>query len=169
MRFLLLLPFLFMGLQSWSQEVNAIYFEDLGEWMEAEDDTLYVLNFWATWCRPCVAEMPFFEQIAEENADAPLKVIFLSLDFVEDLETKLQKFVARKQVKSAVYLLDEPKYNEWMGKVSEEWTGAIPATLFVNHSRDIYHFHEGEFTYEELAEQVKAILSPAHPQNEFNH
>ena len=67
-------------------------------------------------------------------------------------------FLERKQLYSEVVLLDEPKYHLWIDKVSEEWSGAIPATIFVQKSKDIRHFHEGEFTYEELKSQVESLI-----------
>lgn len=152
----------FAGLQAQKPKVEVIYFPQLEEWFQADNDTLYVINFWATWCRPCVAEMPYFDQLQQESdsnrmGDQKVKVQFVSMDFISDLDKKLIPFLKRKQPFSSVYLLDEPKYNKWMGKVSEEWSGSIPATIFVQHSRSIRVFHEGEFTYEELKTKVESL------------
>jgi thiol-disulfide isomerase/thioredoxin len=147
----------FSGLRAQKPVVEVIYFPQLEEWFQADNDTLYVINFWATWCRPCVAEMPYFDQLQQEMVDQKVKVQFVSMDFISDLEKKLIPFLKRKKPFSSVYLLDEPKYNKWMGKVSEEWSGSIPATIFVQHSRDVREFHEGEFTYEELKTKVESL------------
>ncbi|MEM7036255.1 MAG: TlpA family protein disulfide reductase [Bacteroidota bacterium] len=138
---------------------EVIKFDRLEHWFNTESDTLYVLNFWATWCRPCVAEMPYFEQVQKEMADQKVKVVFISMDFLEDMESRLLPFLERKQVASQVVLLDEPKYNTWIDKVSEEWSGAIPATVFVQKSKDIRLFHEGEYTYDELKAKVESLIS----------
>lgn len=148
----------FSGLQAQKPKVEVIYFPQLEEWFQADNDTLYVINFWATWCRPCVAEMPYFDQLQQEMADQKVKVQFVSMDFISDLKRKLIPFLKRKKPFSSVYLLDEPKYNKWMGKVSEEWTGSIPATIFVQHSRAVREFHEGDFTYEELKTKVESLI-----------
>lgn len=145
--------------ESDAQRPDVIKFDDLAQWTQADDETLYVLNFWATWCRPCVAEMPYFDQLQENYADQNVKVIFISMDFVEDIETRLMPFLKRKQPQSKVVLLDEPKYNDWIDKVSPDWSGAIPATLFVNKSKGIYHFHEGDYTYETLEKTVQSLQS----------
>ena len=74
----------FFGLQAQKTEVEVIYFPQLEEWFQADNDTLYVINFWATWCRPCVAEMPYFDQLQQEMADQKVKVQFVSMDFISD-------------------------------------------------------------------------------------
>jgi thiol-disulfide isomerase/thioredoxin len=141
-----------------AQKVEVIHFPDLESWFNADNDTLYVINFWATWCRPCVAEMPYFDQLQTEMGGQKVKVQFVSMDFTSDLDSRLMPFLKRKKPVSSVYLLDEPKYNTWMDKVSEEWSGAIPATIFVQHSRGVRVFHEGEFTYPELKEKVESLM-----------
>ena len=50
---------------SLGQEIEPINFDQLSEYMAAREgsDSIYVYNFWATWCKPCVAELPYFEQL----------------------------------------------------------------------------------------------------------
>lgn len=154
---ILLCMSLFVGSLSAQQTAKVIHFEDLENWFQKDDDTLYVINFWATWCRPCVAELPFFDDLKKEYKDSPVQVLLVSLDFVEDMESRVEPFIKRKKPKSPIFLLDEAKPNQWIGKVDETWTGAIPATIFVNHKREIREFHEGDFTKEELFEKVESL------------
>ncbi|MEM1000351.1 MAG: TlpA disulfide reductase family protein [Bacteroidota bacterium] len=139
-------------------QVEVIQYPQLESWFNAENDTLYVINFWATWCRPCVAEMPYFEQLQAEMVDQKVKVQFVSLDFVQDLESRLLPFLERRPVKSSVYLLDEPKYNTWIDQVAKAWSGAIPATVFVQKSRGVREFHEGDYTFATLKEKVESLM-----------
>lgn len=141
-----------------AQQPAIIHMADVEAWEQADNDTLYVLNFWATWCKPCVAEMPYFEQIQKEMATQKVKVVFISMDFKSDYEKRLLPFLARKKLHSLVVLLDEPKYNDWIDEISPAWSGAIPATLFVQHRRNIRTFHEGEFTYETLKSQIDSLI-----------
>ena len=165
-----LLPFsltsFFLGLVALSlgqslvaQSPSVIYFEELTERIEVKSDTLYVVNFWATWCRPCVAELPYFDAAQAAYADRKVKVLLVSLDFKEDLDTKVVPFLKRRPAQSEVLLLDEPKYHTWMDKVADEWTGAIPATVFVKKSADIRVFHEGDFTQEALFEEIESLIN----------
>jgi len=140
------------------EKVKTIKLAQLNEWIGDESGDLYVINFWATWCRPCVAELPYFEQINQEMGEQGVKVHLVSLDFVEELE-KVERFAGKKKLASSVFLLDETKYNDWIDKIASEWSGAIPATLFVNKSENIYEFHEGDLSLEELREKVSTLIT----------
>jgi len=130
--------------------VEVIKFDQLEEYLNATDDRLYVINFWATWCAPCVKELPYFEKINSTYSSDSVQVVLVSLDFKKDLEQKLNNFVLSQKINSKVVLLDETKYNEWIDKVSPEWSGAIPATLFHHGPKGIHDFYEQEFKEEEL-------------------
>ena len=126
------------------------------EFLQQIDDETYVINFWATWCKPCIKELPAFEQLHSTYEDKKVKVILVSLDFPEKLETHVVPFVKKYKLASHVILLDEPDGNSWIPKVSEEWSGAIPATLMVKNG--MAKFYERPFTYEELENELKTIL-----------
>jgi thiol-disulfide isomerase/thioredoxin len=142
-----------------AQRPEIIHIQQVQAWDQADNDTLYVLNFWATWCKPCVAEMPYFDQVQRELEEQKVKVIFISMDFSNEYEKRLVPFVARKKLYSKVVMLDEPKYNDWIDLVSPAWSGAIPATLMVQHSRGIREFHEGEYTYESLKSKIESLIN----------
>ncbi|MCB0581128.1 MAG: TlpA family protein disulfide reductase [Phaeodactylibacter sp.] len=93
-----------------------------------DNDTTYVVNFWATWCKPCVEELPYFEELTRAYEGQAVRVILVSLDFPRQFKTKLAPFVGERQLQSAVIALADGRYNDWIDKVSTEWTGAIPAT-----------------------------------------
>ena len=143
------------ALNSYSQEIEVIKFSDLQEKILSTEAPLTIFNFWATWCGPCVKEMPYFENIDLANND--VKVFFVSVDFLQDLE-KVKKFVVKREVKSKVLFLDEKDPDSYMSKVSEDWSGAIPATLFVTDLGKTF-FHEKAFSKEELESAVKKYLN----------
>jgi len=122
------------------------------------NDTIYVINFWATWCLPCVAELPYFEQLHEEYKDKKLRVILISLDFKKQIQTKLIPFINKRQLQPEVILLDDPKSNEWIDKVDPSWSGAIPATVIYRDT--LRSFYEQSFhDYEELITIVEPFLT----------
>jgi thiol-disulfide isomerase/thioredoxin len=123
------------------------------QYLNRQTDTVYIINFWATWCKPCVKELPYFEKISENYKDQKVKVVLVSLDFAKNYETMLIPFVKKKALKSEVVLLNDPNGNEWIDKVSTSWSGAIPATLiYTKNSRE---FYEQSFSYEQLDSIVK--------------
>lgn len=151
---------LFIGLKTLdvhAQSVPVIGVSELEERLENGADTTYVVNFWATWCGPCVKELPFFESLGANMVESKLKVLLVTLDFVENLESKVLPFIERKAIKSEVLLLDESNPNKWIPQISEKWSGAIPATIFVNGQKKTRHFHEGSFKEGELEAKLKEL------------
>lgn len=155
----LILFLLLFAAPVFAQEVETLSFEDLEQrYLFPEGDTLYVLNFWATWCKPCVDELPYFEKVGEEMADEKVRIVLVSLDFPDQIESRLEPFIEKHGLQNKVVFLDAPRENEWIPKVSEEWSGSIPATLFVNPRTQEHSFFEGAFTYEELKEKINKEL-----------
>ena len=131
-------------------------FSDLEPLFHLRNDTTYVINFWATWCKPCVAELPWFEQLHQEMTGQPVKVVLVSMDFPKQFESKLLPFVQERQLKATVIALADMDYNSWIDKVSTEWDGAIPFTLI--YKNDHRQIKLGELdSYEELKEQVREV------------
>lgn len=122
-----------------------------------QSDTTYVINFWATWCKPCVEELPYFEQLHQKFSGEKIKVILVSLDFPKDYEKKLKPFVKEHKLQSEVILLTDGDYNTWIDKVSPEWGGAIPVTVV--YKADKRKFVGEQFAnYEELDALVRSFL-----------
>ena len=114
------------------------------------------MNFWATWCTPCVDELPALERIGMEYKESKVKILLVSLDFPKQIESRLLPFIEKHGIMSEVLVLNDPDANKWIDKVDPEWSGAIPATLiYDSKSRD---FHEGTYTYEELKLKIEQKL-----------
>ena len=125
--------------------------------LQHKNDTTYVINFWATWCKPCVKEMPYFEKLGKTYAEEKVKVVFVSLDFPDRLEPLVVPFIKKDKLESEVVLLDDDDANYWIPKVSDKWQGAIPATLI--YKGENRAFFERSFTFEELEKEVQSILN----------
>jgi len=132
--------------------VKAYDYAGLECYLKQKNDTTYVINFWATWCVPCVAELPNFEKINANYKKNKVKVILVSLDMAKMIDTRLLPFIKEKQIKSEVLLLRDPDADSWISKVDSTWSGAIPATLIYN--ADMRKFYEKSFTYDELEKEV---------------
>ena len=132
--------------------VKAYDYAGLKYFLKQKNDTTYVINFWATWCVPCVAELPNFEKINANYKKNKVKVILVSLDMAKMIDTRLLPFIKEKQIKSEVLLLRDPDADSWISKVDSTWSGAIPATLIYN--ADMRKFYEKSFTYDELEKEV---------------
>lgn len=153
---LLFLIYSFMILPfTYGQNVTVIDVEDLEHIIHEETDKIRVINFWATWCKPCVEELPHFEKVNEDPEFNEFEVILISLDFVEDLNTRVKSFINNKDLKSRIMLIDNVDYNSWIDKVDPSWSGAIPATLMIDNRNEIRRFYEKQFRDNELFHSLK--------------
>ena len=132
-------------------------FEEFAPILQKEDNKVHIINFWATWCRPCVEELPFFENLNQSEISDGLEVVLVSLDFIDNINKSLIPFISKNKLKSEVVLLADEKTNEWIDKVDGDWEGTIPATLIYNS--ESYLFIEDSFeSYEELREVINQFI-----------
>ena len=149
--FIIILSLVSYSLKS---QVKLLTLKDLDRRIAKGKDTTYVINFWATWCSPCVAELPNFEKLRVENLNKPVKIILISLDFKSKLQKAVIPFVQKNNINAEIFLLNELDKQIYTQRIDKKWSGAIPATLFVN--KKVRHFYEKEFTEDELR---KAFLN----------
>ena len=141
------------------QTVRALKLPQLQAYLaeQAQSKTV-VVNFWATWCKPCVHELPFFEAAQKDFASKGVKIVLVSVDFSDELESRLAPFVKSKGLECEVILLDESNPNEWIDKVNKDWSGSIPVTLIFDKKSGFTKFHAGEFTPDELKKYIDKAL-----------
>lgn len=133
-------------------------FDEIEHLFNYQNDTTYVINFWATWCKPCVAELPYFDDLYNEYKSEKVKIILVSLDFPKQIEKKLIPFLEKNNVLPEVVMLKDGDVNAWGDKVSKEWDGAIPVTIIYNRNEKV--FVSGEVAdYAELKSKVKKVIS----------
>jgi hypothetical protein len=140
-----------------AQDVKILKFDALKSTLETSGSRLKVVNFWATWCRPCVEEMPAFLKFHEIYKDK-VDLILVALDYPSTIEKKVFPFLKSKGISQKVIVLDETDPNDWIDKISPNWSGAIPATLIVDKSGRFIQFYENSFTLEELEKTLTPFL-----------
>ena len=131
-------------------------FSELAPIFSRTDDKIYVINFWATWCGPCVEELPYFEKLAEETHPDEVEIVMVSLDFRRDVRTKLLKFIKERPFDLPVIALTDTKTNVWIDQVDPEWGGAIPITIIYRQDKRLF-FPDQFANYEELYNAVQSI------------
>jgi thiol-disulfide isomerase/thioredoxin len=131
-------------------------FNGLEPYLNIKDDKTYVVNFWATWCAPCIKELPHFEAINKNYNDKNVEVILVSLDFPNQYDKKLKPFIKKHDLQSKILVLDDVDQNTWIPKINENWDGAIPVTIIYNKYKR--EFYDRTFTYEELETELKQFL-----------
>ncbi|MDO9184984.1 MAG: TlpA disulfide reductase family protein [Bacteroidia bacterium] len=158
MKYFLIISLALITHTIYSQNVSVIKITDLEKRIRNNSDTTYIVNFWATWCVPCVKELPDFDSINTTYINKKVKVLLVSLDFKEDLKIKLLPFISTKKIRSEVVLLDELNANYFIPKISDDWSGAIPATLIINNQKKLNRFFEKKLNYEFLKTEIENSL-----------
>ena len=153
----LLMGMILLSSLAFAQTVPIVKFDRVEKIMQSKSDSIVVINFWATWCAPCVKELPLFEALAARN-DPSLKITLVSLDFADEIK-KVNSFITRRKIRSEVLLLDEIDYNSWIDQVEGSWGGAIPATLFINQKTGQRKFVERELKEGELEEVITSLMN----------
>ncbi len=121
---------------------------DLEKRTDSSSDTTYVINFWATWCKPCVDEMPYFLAFAKKHQDHPTKLILVSLDFPDQAASKLIPYLQQNGITEEVWHMTNMDYNAWIDDVDPSWEGSIPATLVKRQGKR----HFGERSFDSIAQ-----------------
>lgn len=137
-------------------KIEVYDFDGLQNQLEKRDNKIHVVNFWATWCGPCVKELPHFEKILENYKRQNVDVLLVSLDFPNQYNAKLKPFLKEHKIKSKVVALDDVAMDTWIPKVDSDWSGALPATLI--YKNGFRKFYEKSFTYEELEKEIQQFL-----------
>jgi thiol-disulfide isomerase/thioredoxin len=138
-----------------AQEIPVIKIRELEKMIQSKDKDVLVVNFWATWCAPCVKELPYFEALYQQK-NPKLQIVLISLDYADKID-RVKTFVARKNLTTPVFLLDEIDYNSWIDKVDPSWQGAIPATLIINTATGQRKFVAKEIEEGQLDILIKEI------------
>lgn len=135
-----------------AQTVPTLHYNELKPLLNQKGDDLYVVNFWATWCAPCIKELPYFEAL---NQREDVEVLLVSLDFPKHKESRLLPFIKKNNLKSKLVLLDDTNENYWINDIHPNWSGALPATLI--YTKKQRGFYEQSFTKEELFTLVESF------------
>jgi len=142
------------GLHGQNMSVPMVNFTGFEPYLSGQSDTVYVINFWATWCGPCRRELPEMEKIHQDYSDKKVKVLLVSLDFPNQ-QKALYQFLKSNHITAPVILLNDPDANAWIDKVDPSWSGALPATLIYKGKDRM--FFEKELTYRDVNNSIVSL------------
>lgn len=140
------------------KKIDRIQIPDLEKILSNPSDVLHVVNFWATWCGPCVREFPVFEKVSGEYKGKKIKFLMVSLDFPSQIESKLIPFLEKNRSSLDIAVMTDMDYNAWIDKVDKSWQGDIPVTLVFNNAKKIRSFHSGEIDESGLKKLIDTNL-----------
>ena len=139
------------------QQIQKIKIKSLCDLITASDSIL-IINFWATFCKPCVEEIPDLIKFANKYKKQKASLYLVSLDLEDYYPEKIKKFVAKKKYGAKIAWLDESNADYFCPIIDTSWSGAIPATLIVNNKMGYKKFYEKQLTPVEIEVAIKAAL-----------
>lgn len=145
------------------QEIKSVKITEV-EKIIIESKTPLIVNMWATWCKPCIEELPYFlEEVNNYNAtkgDADsIHLLLVSLDFEFAFPDGIKKFADKRKITAPIVWLNETNADYFCPKIDQKWSGAIPATLFINNKTGYRNFVEEQISHEKLKDEIRAILN----------
>jgi thiol-disulfide isomerase/thioredoxin len=124
-------------------------FADLQAEIINDKEHITVLNFWATWCKPCVAELPDIEKINTDFKKKGVRVVLANLDFHSKTDSVVPAFIVKRNIQSEVVHITNQDPNDYINLVDKTWSGAIPITAIYYKGEKVWFF-EGETNYETI-------------------
>jgi thiol-disulfide isomerase/thioredoxin len=159
MKTFFLIPLLFFSIVSNAQDVKAVKVTELSKTIK-ESKTPLIVNFWATFCVPCIQEMPYFQEMAQQYKSQNVSLLFVSLDLQEAYPTKVNAMAKKLKLTFPVVWLNETNADYFCPKIDTTWSGGMPSSLFVNNATGYHKFFEDQLSREKLEGVIKEMIKP---------
>jgi thiol-disulfide isomerase/thioredoxin len=154
---LLLALALCIGNTASSQNIKKVKIEEIADYIAKSDHPL-VISFWATWCAPCVKEIPYFIEEIKKYKEQNAELILVSLDFADAYPSKIASFVKKNNYEASFFWLNETNADHFCPVIDKKWNGSIPSSLFVNNKKSYRKFYERQLTDRQFAVEMKELV-----------
>ncbi len=141
---------------AFSQEIETIKAPALVDKYQADSGVL-VVNFWSTWCKPCIEEIPLFIDVFDSLKKKGVQLWLVSQDTRDLFHTgKLKTFIGKQNgwQKAKLFWFDETNADYYCPLIDASWSGVIPATLIINPAKNYRKFIEESLSAEQLMEEI---------------
>ena len=154
------LAFLLFATVTNAQQVTSVKITELEKTIK-ESKTPLIVNFWATFCVPCLEEIPYLQEITDRYKAKNVSLLLVSLDMKQAYPVKVNETAKRLKLVYPVVWLNETNADYFCPKIDTSWTGGMPASLFVNNATGYHKFFEEPISREKLEEEVLVMVSPS--------
>ncbi|HEY8459996.1 MAG TPA: TlpA disulfide reductase family protein, partial [Blastocatellia bacterium] len=132
--------------------------EDFGKFKDSAKGKVLVLNFWATWCGPCVAEFPELVALDAKYRDKGVKFVGITSDDAEDVQPKVIPFIKKHQVKFDIIQQDLEDAEAVMNQITKNWNGVIPVTVVYDKQGNLAYSRFGIIDRDLLVAEIEKAL-----------
>jgi thiol-disulfide isomerase/thioredoxin len=140
-----------------AQQVKKTQINEIEDIIQKSDHPV-IISFWATWCAPCIKEIPYFQETVKKHSSTGIELILVSLDFKEAYPATISSFIKNKNFDATFYWLNETNADHFCPKIDSKWDGGIPATLFVNNKTGYRKFYDRQLTPLQVEHEIKLQL-----------
>ena len=151
---LLVTILMFLQLSVKAQEIHKMNISELENYIQTRSQPA-VFNFWATWCAPCIEEMPWFNKTVGQHKD--IELVFVSVDNEKAYPESIRLMVKKKKINATVIWLNETNADVFCPRIDKKWEGSIPASLFINHKSSYRKFIESQLSPAELRKELRLM------------
>lgn len=152
--FFLLITAVLFSFSAHSQSIPSWKITNLQKYID-NSDSILVINFWATFCKPCIQELPYMQSISEKLKDKRVSILLVSLDLPEAYPVAINNFAKDNKYTASVVWLNETNADYFCPKVDKAWSGAIPTTLFINRKKGYRKLVEEQMDRERFERELK--------------
>jgi thiol-disulfide isomerase/thioredoxin len=124
----------------------------------AHCDHPLIVNFWATFCDPCIKEMPYLQSVAGRYKEEGVELVLVSLDRPRDYPDRIAAFAKKNGLSARVLWLSENNAGASRARVDEHWSGGLPSSLFINRATGYRRFFDRQLTGAQVEPAIKEML-----------
>ncbi|MBC7887042.1 MAG: TlpA family protein disulfide reductase [Ferruginibacter sp.] len=154
----LMIALLLVAFFTKAQTIPGWKISDVVNHYSKKTDSVYVVNFWATFCKPCIAEIPYLQTISKKYEGQKVKLLLVSLDLPSFYPGKIQSFAKKNNFAAKIVWLNETDADHFCPLIDKKWSGSIPATIFVNPATGYKNFVESEMSEAEFERELKLAI-----------
>ncbi|MFI5185445.1 MAG: TlpA disulfide reductase family protein [Chitinophagales bacterium] len=159
MKTFLIIALLFFVINTDAQTVRSIKITELTDTIR-NSKTPLIVNFWASFCVPCLEEIPYFQELAKKYEPQGVSLLLVSLDLKKSYPDTIIASVRKHKILAPVVWLNEDNADYFCPKIDSVWLGNMPSSLFVNNTTGWYKFFDEQLSKEKLEQQIQAMLKP---------
>ncbi len=146
-------------------EISPVQAQNIPSWkitdveqLMNKSDSVLVISFWATFCKPCIEEIPYLQSISNKYKDEKVKLLLVSLDLAAFYPNTIEAFAKKHNFNSQIVWLNETDADHFCPKIDKSWSGAIPATLIINNKTGYKKFVEEQMKPEVFEMELKKAI-----------